>query len=113
MSGARLEFWHTDSSGKYDYVGYLFRGFQRADKDGRYRLETMMPGYYSPRRHFHFLLGAYIKDPLHSTLKTGSISLPIEAEFKAGGGDATVSPDAIKSENGVLVVPYDFIVDVA
>lgn len=113
LVGARLEFWHTDHSGKYDYVGHLFRGYQLTDKDGRYRLETIRPGYYNPRRHFHFLLGAYIKDPLNSTLKTGSIGLPTESEFETGAAGAGVPPAAILRKDGVLIAPYDFILDIA
>lgn len=57
IANARLEFWHTNPKGQYDYAGFHFRGHQVADKDGRYRLDTIMPGYYSDRRHIHYLVG--------------------------------------------------------
>lgn len=54
VAGAVLDFWHADDGGNYDNVGYLFRGHQFADGDGRFQLETIMPGLYPGRtRHFH------------------------------------------------------------
>ena len=54
IAGAVLDFWHADDRGNYDNVGYLFRGHQFTDGDGRFRLETVMPGLYPGRtRHFH------------------------------------------------------------
>ena len=51
---ALLDFWHADGSGDYDNVGFAFRGHQYADAEGRYRLETIVPGEYGVRtRHFH------------------------------------------------------------
>ncbi len=44
VKDAQLEFWHADPGGTYDMQGFLFRGQQRTDTDGRYRLETVMPG---------------------------------------------------------------------
>lgn len=51
---ALLDFWHADDSGEYDNEGYRLRGHQFTDADGRYRLETIVPGLYPGRtRHFH------------------------------------------------------------
>jgi protocatechuate 3,4-dioxygenase beta subunit len=51
---AVLEFWHTDERGDYDNRGYRYRGQQLADEQGRYRLETIVPGPYPGRtRHIH------------------------------------------------------------
>ena len=53
-SGALLDFWHADASGEYDNDGYRLRGHQFADDEGRYRLETIVPGLYTGRtRHIH------------------------------------------------------------
>jgi protocatechuate 3,4-dioxygenase beta subunit len=52
--GAVVDFWHADDGGNYDNEGYLFRGHQFTDGDGRYQLETIVPGLYPGRtRHFH------------------------------------------------------------
>jgi protocatechuate 3,4-dioxygenase beta subunit len=54
VAGAVVDFWHADDEGNYDNAGYLFRGHQFADGDGRFRLETIVPGLYPGRtRHFH------------------------------------------------------------
>ncbi|MGH2582959.1 MAG: intradiol ring-cleavage dioxygenase [Anaerolineales bacterium] len=54
IPGALLDFWHADANGIYDNVGYTLRGHQFADENGRYELETIMPGLYTGRtRHFH------------------------------------------------------------
>ncbi|HYN10965.1 MAG TPA: hypothetical protein VES67_26520 [Vicinamibacterales bacterium] len=44
VKGARLDFWHADSRGAFDQQGFRFRGHQLTDGEGRYRLETLMPG---------------------------------------------------------------------
>ncbi len=54
VARALVDVWHADDSGNYDNVGYRLRGHQFTDYDGRYRLETIVPGLYPGRtRHFH------------------------------------------------------------
>lgn len=54
VPGALLDFWHADPEGRYDNAGFRLRGHQHADAEGRFRLETVVPGGYSGRtRHFH------------------------------------------------------------
>ena len=54
VAGALVDFWHADDDGEYDNQGYRLRGHQFTDADGRYRLETIVPGLYPGRtRHFH------------------------------------------------------------
>ena len=54
IPGALLDFWHADDAGQYDIDGFRLRGHQFADSDGRYCLETIVPGLYPGRtRHFH------------------------------------------------------------
>jgi protocatechuate 3,4-dioxygenase beta subunit len=51
---ALLDFWHADETGEYDNSGFRFRGHQFTDAEGRYRLETILPGSYPGRtRHIH------------------------------------------------------------
>ena len=51
---ALIDVWHADSNGAYDNAGYRLRGHQFTDDQGRYRLETIVPGNYVGRtRHFH------------------------------------------------------------
>ena len=49
VSGALLDFWHANDAGEYDVEGFRLRGHQFADSEGRYRLETIVPGLYPGR----------------------------------------------------------------
>jgi protocatechuate 3,4-dioxygenase beta subunit len=54
VANALLDFWHADEFGEYDNKGYRFRGHQFTDAQGRWRLETILPGEYPGRaRHIH------------------------------------------------------------
>ena len=51
---ALLDFWQCDPEGAYDNRGFRLRGHLFADGDGRFRLETILPGPYPGRtRHVH------------------------------------------------------------
>lgn len=54
IPGALLDFWQCDAQGAYDNAGFRLRGHQFADAEGRYALETIVPGLYAGRtRHIH------------------------------------------------------------
>lgn len=54
VRGALLDFWQADTAGLYDNAGFRLRGHQYTGPDGRYRLETVVPGLYGGRtRHLH------------------------------------------------------------
>jgi protocatechuate 3,4-dioxygenase beta subunit len=54
VARALVDVWHADDRGDYDLSGYRLRGHQFTDDQGRYRLETIVPGLYPGRtRHFH------------------------------------------------------------
>lgn len=49
-----LDFWQADSNGNYDNTGFGLRGHQFTDNQGRYTLDTIVPGEYPGRtRHIH------------------------------------------------------------
>ncbi len=51
---ALLDFWQADGEGRYDNRGYDLRGHQFTGKEGRYELDTVLPGLYPGRtRHIH------------------------------------------------------------
>jgi len=53
-ANALLDFWHCDEAGNYDNRGFRYRGHMLADAQGRYSLETIVPGEYPGRtRHIH------------------------------------------------------------
>jgi protocatechuate 3,4-dioxygenase beta subunit len=67
VTGARLDFWQADATGRYDNQGFRLRGHQRTDASGRYTLETVVPGaYYLRPPHIHVKLAA----PRRATLTT-------------------------------------------
>lgn len=54
IPGAWLDFWQADGDGNYDNVAYKLRGHQFTDSEGKYKLETVIPGKYSRRTpHIH------------------------------------------------------------
>lgn len=54
VAGALLDFWHADADGEYDLDGFRLRGHQFTDEEGRFSLETVVPGLYPGRtRHIH------------------------------------------------------------
>jgi len=59
VPGVLLDFWHADGDGEYDLHGFRCRGHQFSDSNGRYLLETVLPGLYPGRtRHYHVRLQA-------------------------------------------------------
>src|SRR3981081_3741848 len=48
-----LDFWHADANGEYDFNGFRCRGHQFSDSDGKYALETVIPGLYPARTRDH------------------------------------------------------------
>jgi protocatechuate 3,4-dioxygenase beta subunit len=70
ISGAWLDFWQADTNGDYDNVGYTLRGHQYTDAQGRYYLETVLPGLYNSRpiEHIHVKVQAPNGEMLTSQL---------------------------------------------
>ena len=69
VPGALLDFWQCDSKGDYDNRGNTLRGHQFTDAEGRYRLETILPGLYPGRtRHIHVKVQAPNKPILTTQL---------------------------------------------
>lgn len=62
LPGARVEVWQADAQGDYTMVGgmrddprCLLRATLTADREGRYRYTTILPGEYPGRpRHIHY-----------------------------------------------------------
>lgn len=54
IANAKLDFWQCDDDGHYDNRGFVLRGHQFTDAQGRYFLETIEPALYPGRtRHIH------------------------------------------------------------
>ena len=90
VSGALLDFWHADDAGEYDNVGYRLRGHQFTDAEGRYRLETIVPGLYPGRtRHYHLKI-----QPPGGRILTTQLFFPGEARNRR---DGIFRPDLLMS----------------
>jgi protocatechuate 3,4-dioxygenase beta subunit len=44
IKGARLDFWQANANGLLDRAGFEMRGAVLADAEGRYSIETVVPG---------------------------------------------------------------------
>jgi protocatechuate 3,4-dioxygenase beta subunit len=81
IPNALLDFWHADDEGEYDNQGFHLRGHQFTDEEGRYRLETIVPGLYPGRtRHFHVKVQA-----AHGRVLTTQLYFPGEARNERDG----------------------------
>lgn len=78
IPGAWLDFWQADSDGNYDNEGFRLRGHQVTDAQGRYILETVIPGEYGSRpiAHIHLKIQAPGGNVVTSQLYFPSQSVP-------------------------------------
>ncbi|MEM9486003.1 MAG: intradiol ring-cleavage dioxygenase [Cyanobacteria bacterium P01_F01_bin.116] len=107
IAGALVDFWHTNAQGDYDNIGYSFRGHQFTDADGRYRIETIVPGIYPGRtRHFHVKVQA----PNQPVLTT-QLYFP---EEPANQGDFLFNPAllmSVSNNNDVKEASFNFVLE--
>jgi protocatechuate 3,4-dioxygenase beta subunit len=107
VPNARVDFWQTDDKGVYDNTGFRYRGYQVADADGRYRLETAMPAEYPGRTaHIH----VKITPPGGATLTT-QLYFPDVARNASDGifRRELLVRDLVRGPEGVTA-RFDFIV---
>ncbi len=68
VAHAWIDFWQANSQGVYDNDKFLLRGHQYTDPNGRYHLETIIPGPYTGRTpHIHAKVQASPQSPLVTT----------------------------------------------
>lgn len=92
VAGARVDFWQADAAGQYDNSGYRLRGYQLTDAQGRYTVETVVPGLYPGRtRHIHVKV----------TPPGGGPTLTTQLFF---AGEAANNRDSIFAQQNVLNV---------
>lgn len=74
LANSLVDVWQADARGEYDNTGNKLRGHQFTDAEGRYRIETIVPGVYPGRtRHLHIK----VQPPERSVLTT-QLYLPNE-----------------------------------
>ena len=105
IPGALLDFWQADGRGEYDNAGFRLRGHQFTDEQGRYRLETVVPGLYPGRtRHFHVRVQA----PNQPVLTT-QLYFPDEPGNR---GDGIFRPElvmAVRDGENPKAAAFDFV----
>jgi protocatechuate 3,4-dioxygenase beta subunit len=105
VAGALVDFWQADDAGQYDNTGYKLRGHQFTDANGRYRLETIMPGLYPGRtRHIHVRVQASNRPVLTTQLyfpgeagnqRDGIYNRALELEMQGSGSNQSGSFDFV------------------
>ena len=101
---ALLDFWQADADGRYDNQGYRLRGHQFTDADGRFRLDTVVPGRYPGRtRHIHVKVQA----PDGPVLTT-QLYFPGEA---ANAGDGIFREELLLTMDGDRQASFTFVLE--
>src|SRR6266571_3892769 len=106
IAHALLDFWQADGSGNYDNIGFRLRGHQYTDNQGRYSLDTIVPGEYPGRtRHIHVKVQASGRPVL-----TTQLYFPGEAR---NDSDGIFSPELLmhvqQTTNGELAT-FNFVI---
>ena len=105
ISTAKLDFWQADDSGNYDNSGFRLRGHQFTDADGRYTLQTIVPGLYPGRtRHIHVKAQA----PNQSILTT-QLYFPNEARNATDGIFSSELLMTVNEVAGGRAATFDFV----
>jgi protocatechuate 3,4-dioxygenase beta subunit len=109
VAGALVDFWQADDDGEYDNAGYRLRGHQFTDAQGRYRLDSVVPGLYPGRtRHIHVKVQAPGKPIL-----TTQLYFPGEAR---NARDGIFHPDLVlkmAAARDRRAGRFDFVLDLA
>jgi protocatechuate 3,4-dioxygenase beta subunit len=109
IARALVDFWQADDKGEYDNKGYKYRGHQFTDAEGRYKLETVVPGLYPGRtRHIHVKAQAPSKPVL-----TTQLYFPSEpGNARDGIFDKDLVMDLQDAQGGGKAGTFDFVLDV-
>ena len=106
VTGALLDVWHADSAGNYDNTGFRMRGHQFTDADGRFTLETIVPGLYPGRtRHIHVKV-----QPPNGSILTTQLYFPGEARNASDGIYSPVLLMDVTDSGSGKAATYRFVV---
>lgn len=107
IKGARVDIWHADATGVYDMTGQRYRGYQLTDAEGRFHLDTIVPGVSAGRaRH----LGVNVQVPGKANFWT-ELFFPDEA---ANARDTRFNPALtlrVRQEKTGRVATFDIVLD--
>ena len=108
VANALLDFWHCDEAGEYDNQGFRYRGHVFADTQGRYSLETIVPGEYPGRtRHIHVKVQA-----AGGRVLTTQLYFPDEPHNRSDGIYSGKLTMQVAHKDGRRAAKFDFVVAV-
>ncbi len=107
LAGATLDFWQADDTGIYDHEGFHLRGIVKADAQGRYHVDTIVPSDYSehdgdPIGELFSAMGRHNRRAAHIHLKahhpgyqslTTQLFMPNSKYLDSDYVEGAVSPD--------------------
>jgi protocatechuate 3,4-dioxygenase beta subunit len=107
VARALLDFWQADDQGEYDNQGSRLRGHQFTDAQGRYRLETVVPGLYPGRtRHIHVKA-----QPPNGAVLTTQLFFPGEPRNAGDGLFRSELLVAMRDAAGAKAARFDFVLE--
>ena len=105
INAAKLDFWQADDSGNYDNAGFRLRGHQFTDTDGRFTLQTIVPGLYPGRtRHIHVKVQAP-----NGPILTTQLYFPNEARNATDGIFSSALLMNVQDASGGRTGTFDFV----
>jgi len=108
VANALLDFWHCDEAGEYDNRSFRYRGQVFADAQGRYSLETIVPGEYPGRtRHIHVKVQA-----TGGRVLTTQLYFPDEPRNRSDGIYRRELTMQVARKDGRRAAQFDFVVAV-
>lgn len=107
VAGAVLDFWQANAAGAYDNAGYGLRGHQATDSNGRFTLETIVPGEYPGRTgHIHVKVQAPGRQAVTTQLYFPGLARNQQDSLY----DPALQMD-VRDVSGGKVAAFDFILD--
>jgi len=105
IPGAWLDFWQADADGIYDDASFRLRGHQFSDADGRFRLDTILPGPADGRpRHLYVKVQAPGSPVLTTQLFfPDDAANPIDPDFRS---------ELLLTLSDAQTATFDFVIDI-
>ena len=103
IPGAWLDFWQAGADGFYDMGSFRLRGHQFTDENGRFRLDTIVPGATADRPpHIDVKL-----QPPGGAVLTTQLFFP---DAPGNANDADFRPELLLTMTGDAEARFDFVV---
>ncbi len=107
VAHALVDFWQANAQGQYDNAGYSLRGHQFTDANGRYQLETIVPGLYPGRtEHIHVKVQA----PNGPVLTTQLFFPGVQDNSQDGIFNQALLVQVLSSDSSSMQAAYNFVV---